>query len=87
MYAHTHIYIYIYISQHVDHPNINVLCLGGGTRCIYTYMDMYLKYLLGSIAIVGYCIPVRCSATWLSMPKKGYNGLMMIYMISLLKLH
>ena len=33
MYAHTHIYIYIYISQHVDHPNINALCLGGGTRC------------------------------------------------------
>ena len=28
MYAHTHIYIYIYISQHVDHPNINALCLG-----------------------------------------------------------
>ena len=33
MYAHTHIYIYILISQHVDHPNINALCLGGGTRC------------------------------------------------------
>ena len=33
MYAHTHIYIYIYISHHVDHPNINALCLGGGTRC------------------------------------------------------
>ena len=33
MYAHTHIYIYIYISQHVDHPNINALCLGGGTKC------------------------------------------------------
>ena len=33
MYAHTHIYIYIYISQHVDHPNINALCLGGGNRC------------------------------------------------------
>ena len=28
MYAHTHIYIYIYISQHVDKPNINALCLG-----------------------------------------------------------
>ena len=35
MYAHTHIYIYIYISQHVDHPNINALCLGGGTRTIF----------------------------------------------------
>ena len=33
MYAHTHIYINIYFSQHVDHPNINALCLGGGTRC------------------------------------------------------
>ena len=33
MYAHTYIYIYIYISQHVDHPNMNALCLGGGTRC------------------------------------------------------
>ena len=30
-YAHTHIYIYIYVSQHVDHSNINALCLGGGT--------------------------------------------------------
>ena len=32
MYAHTHIYIYIYMSQHVDHPNINALCLGGVMR-------------------------------------------------------
>ena len=31
--TYTHLYIYIYISQHVDHPNINALCLGGGTRC------------------------------------------------------
>ena len=33
MYAHTHIHIYTYISQHVDPPNINALCMGGGTRC------------------------------------------------------
>ena len=33
MYAHTHIYMYTNISQHVDQPNINALCLGGGTRC------------------------------------------------------
>ena len=33
MYAHTHIHIYTHISQHVDPPNINALCMGGGTRC------------------------------------------------------
>ena len=33
MYAHTHIHIYTYISQHVDPPKINALCMGGGTRC------------------------------------------------------
>ena len=33
MYAHTHIHTYTYISQHVDPPNINALCMGGGTRC------------------------------------------------------
>ena len=27
MYAHTHIHIYTYISQHVDPPNINALCV------------------------------------------------------------
>ena len=34
MYAYTHIYIYTYISQHVDPPNINALCMGGGTRWV-----------------------------------------------------
>ena len=33
MYAYTHIYIYTYIPQHVNPPNINVLCMGGGARC------------------------------------------------------
>ena len=43
MYAHTHIYIYIYISQHVNHPNINALCLGGGTRCSGRVSDINYK--------------------------------------------
>ena len=34
MHVHTHIYIYIYISQHVDLPNINALCLGGLTDLV-----------------------------------------------------
>ena len=33
MHVCTYTLLYIYISQHVDHPNINTLCLGGGTRC------------------------------------------------------
>ena len=38
MYAHTHIYIYTYISQHVDPPNINALCMGG----VYIRTRVYL---------------------------------------------
>ena len=39
MYAYTHIYIYTYISQHVDPPNINALCMGGGTRWVNVQHD------------------------------------------------
>ena len=43
MHIHTSIYIYIYISQHVDHPNINALCLGSGTRDDYIVMQNVRK--------------------------------------------
>ena len=46
--------------------------------CGTVYGDMHLKHLLGSIVRVGYCIPCLgflSSATWHSLPKKHYNGL------------
>ena len=45
--------------------------------CGTVYGEMHLKDLLGSFVRVGYCIPVPdfYSATWPSLPKKHYNGL------------
>ena len=53
-------------------------CLKGWVVCGTIYGDMHLKGLLRSIARVGYCIPVPdflSRVTWLSLPKKHYNGL------------
>ena len=59
MYAHTHIHIYTYISQHVDPPNINALCMGGGTRCIYNAFKPTIEILLSS------------NIDWILIPKVG----------------
>ena len=53
--------------------------LKGRVVCGTVYGDMHLKDLLGSFSSVGYCIPVPdfylVHATWSSLPKKHYNGL------------
>ena len=53
-------------------------CLNGWIVCGSVYGDKHYKDLLGSIARVGYCIPVPdfylvVSATWPLMPKKHAN--------------
>ena len=51
-------------------------CLKGRVVCGTVYGDMHLKVLLGSIVRVGCCIAVpNSSATWPSLPKRHYNGL------------
>ena len=52
-------------------------CLKGRVVCGTVYGGMHLKDLHGSIARLGYCIsvPDLYSATWPSLPKKHYIGL------------
>ena len=56
-------------------------CLKDRVVCGTVYGEMHLKDLLGSIARVGYRIPVPdfyLVLHELSMPKKHYNGLIII---------
>ena len=51
-------------------------CLKGRVVCGTVYEDMHLKDLLGSFVRVLYPGPgFLSSATWPTLPKKHYNGL------------